>query len=115
VVLAAGSPYIHDVVFVGQDRDELGMLVFLSAMSSRLSADGVHEWLTELLAQIALRAGGGSQRVTRALVLEQPPSVAAGEITDKGTINQRAVIQGRQAMVERLYSSQRSPGVVVLS
>ena len=114
-VLAAGSPYIHDAVFVGQDRDELGMLVFLSDVAARLSDAGVQTWLSDLLKVLAHRAGGSSQRVARALVLEQPPSIAAGEITDKGTINQRAVIMARQAMVERLYSSAREPGVVVLS
>lgn len=129
VVLAAGSPYIHDVVFVGQDRDELGMLIFLTAAASRLSAQldsnaayheiagdvGVRMWLSDLLKALAHRAGGSSQRVTRALVLDQPPSIAAGEITDKGTINQRAVISARQAMVERLYAAARDPGVVMLS
>ena len=114
-VLAAGSPYIHDVVFVGQDRDELGMLVFLSPVAAQLSDAGVQAWLSDLLKELARRAGGGSQRVTRALVLDQPPSIAAGEITDKGTINQRAVILARQATVERLYSSAPEPGVVVLS
>jgi feruloyl-CoA synthase len=114
-VLAAGSPYIHDVVFVGQDRDELGMLVFLSTVATRLSADGVQTWLSDLLKVLAHQAGGSSQRVTRALVLEEPPSIALGEITDKGTINQRAVISARQEMVERLYSEDRGSGVAVLS
>jgi feruloyl-CoA synthase len=128
-VLAAGTPYIHDVVFVGQDRDELGMLVFLTAAAARLSAQldnnaayheiaadiGVRAWLSDLLKQLAHRAGGSSQRVTRALVLEQPPSIAAGEITDKGTINQRAVIHERRAMVERLYAAGRDRDVVMLS
>ena len=128
-VLTAGSPYLHDVVFVGRDRAELGMLVFLSSVAHRLcphldgsatyrdiAADArVHAWLRELLEQLAARAGGGSQRIARALILEQPPSIAAGEITDKGTINQRAVIQARQAAVESLYSSERPAHVVVLS
>ncbi|HEY0940997.1 MAG TPA: feruloyl-CoA synthase [Steroidobacter sp.] len=128
-VLAAGSPYLHDVVFVGSDRDELGMLVFLSGAASRLcphlngsamyrdiAGDArVLAWLRELLAQLAARASGGSQRVARALILDEPPSIAAGEVTDKGTINQRAVIQARQAAVELLYSSERSARVVVLS
>jgi feruloyl-CoA synthase len=111
--LAAGSPYLHDVVFVGQDRDELGMLVFPSVAAERLS--DVQAWLAELLRTLSQRAGGGSQRVTRALVLTQPPSMVAGEITDKGTINQRAVILARQAMVEQLYAAHHEPGVVVLS
>lgn len=114
-VLAAGVPYIHDVVFVGQDRDELGMLVFLTDVAKRLNDAGVQTWLSDLLKVLSQAAGGSSQRVTRALVLDQPPSIAAGEITDKGTINQRAVILARQAVVDRLYSSAGEPGVVVLS
>lgn len=114
-VLAAGAPYIHDIVFVGQDRAELGMLVFLSSMASRLPTAGVRTWLGDLLKVLAREAGGGSQRVTRALILEQPPSIAAGEITDKGTINQRAVIQARQEMIERLYASTPDAAVVMLS
>jgi len=128
MVLAAGMPYLQDVVFVGHDRDELGMLVFLSAIARRLcpqqdrdapyhevAADvRVHAWLRELLEQLSGRAGGSSQRIVRALILDQPPSIAAGEITDKGSINQRAVLQCRQAAVERLYSSGRDPRVVVL-
>jgi feruloyl-CoA synthase len=128
-VLAAGTPYLHDVVFAGHDRDELGMLVFLSSVANRLCPhldsdaayhevagdERVHAWLRELIGQLAARAGGGSQRIVRALILDQPPSIAAGEITDKGTINQRAVLQNRRAAVERLYSSSRAPDVVVLS
>lgn len=126
-VLAAGAPYLHDVVFVGHDRDELGMLVFLSAAAHRLcphlsgqyqeiANDAlVKKWLRELLVQLAARASGGSQRIVRALILDQPPSLIAGEVTDKGTINQRAVIQRRQAMVEQLYSPEPPDHIVVLT
>jgi feruloyl-CoA synthase len=108
-VLAAGAPHVHDVVFAGHDRDELGMLVFLTAVPDT----GVHAWLRGLLAELAARAGGSSQRIVRAVVLDDPPSMAAGEITDKGTINQRAVLESRRAAVELLYSP--DPRVVVLS
>ncbi|HEY0685427.1 MAG TPA: feruloyl-CoA synthase [Steroidobacter sp.] len=114
-VLAAGAPYLHDVVFVGHDRDELGMLVFLSAVADRMSAADVQAWLRDLLERLAKRAGGGSQRIVRAMILDRPPSVVAGEITDKGTINQRAVIQRRQAAVELLYSPGANSSVVTLS
>ncbi|MDY6949238.1 MAG: feruloyl-CoA synthase, partial [Pseudomonadota bacterium] len=127
-VLAAGTPYLHDVVFVGHDRDQLGMLVFPSTLASRLCPHlnvtasyhdiagdaALHSWLSELLEQLAARAGGGSQRIARALILDQPPSIAAGEVTDKGTINQRAVIQARPSEVELLYSNERPPRLVVL-
>ena len=127
-VLALGMPYLHDVVFTGHDRDELGMLVFLSPVATRLCPQldrdaayhdiaghaEVHAWLRELLGKLAERATGSSQRIIRALILEQPPSIAAGEITDKGTINQRAVLQSRQAAVDALYAG-GDPRVVVLS
>lgn len=113
-VLAAGAPHVHDVVLTGHDRDELGMLVFLSATSD-LSEEQAHVWLRGLLQQVAARAGGSSQRIVRALILEQPPSLPAGEVTDKGSINQRAVLRSRQAQVEMLYSSAPDARVVVLS
>jgi feruloyl-CoA synthase len=113
--LAAGAPYVHDVVLTGHDRDELGMLVFLSVPARQLPETQVQEWLRGLLEQLAARAGGSSQRVVRALILKQPPSIAAGEITDKGSINQRAVLQSRRDAVEILYSSVRDARVVVLS
>ena len=113
--LAAGAPYLHDVVLTGHDRDDLGMLVFLSATAGQLSDARVREWLRGLLEQLAARAGGSSQRIVRALILEEPPSTAAGEITDKGSINQRAVLQSRREAVEILYSSVRDARVVVLS
>jgi feruloyl-CoA synthase len=128
LVLAAGAPYLHDVVFVGQDRNEIGMLVFLNAVARQLcphlASDAsyrevaqdarVQAWLRELLGQLAARAGGSSQRIVRALILESPPSVPAGEITDKGTINQRAVLQSRQADVELLYSPGHDPRVALV-
>lgn len=113
--LAAGAPYVHDVVLTGHDRDELGMLVFLSTTARQLSEAQVQQWLRGLLELLAARAGGSSQRVVRALILEQPPSIAAGEITDKGSLNQRAVLQSRRDAVETLYSSVRDARVVVLS
>ncbi|MET0533189.1 MAG: feruloyl-CoA synthase [Steroidobacter sp.] len=125
-VLAAGMPYLHDIVLAGHDRDQLGMLVFLSASARQLcphqaeyrqiaTDEKVRDWLRQLLEQLASRASGSSQRIVRAVILEQPPSVAAGEITDKGSINQRAVLQSRGAVVELLYSSSDDPRVVMLS
>jgi feruloyl-CoA synthase len=114
-VLVAGAPYVQDVVLTGHDRDVLGMLVFLTADARQLSDAQLQAWLRGLLEQLAARAGGSSQRIVRALILEQPPSIAAGEVTDKGSINQRAVLQARPAAVEMLYAPVRDARVVVLS
>jgi feruloyl-CoA synthase len=48
---------------------------------------------------------GSSNRLARAVVLDQPPSLDAGEVTDKGTINQKAVLKHRRRLVEELYGS----------
>jgi feruloyl-CoA synthase len=58
-----------------------------------------------LLAAFAVEATGSSNRVSRAILLEEPPSLDAREITDKGSLNQRAVLEHRAALVEELYGS----------
>jgi feruloyl-CoA synthase len=55
---------------------------------------------------------GGSSRVCRAILLAEPPSLDAGEMTDKGSINQRAVLGRRAAEVADLYSSDPSARVI---
>lgn len=90
-----------DVVVAGLDRDEIGILVFAGPAASAPDA-------TERIAE-ALRAHNvvhpnGSQRVARAVLLSEPPSIDAGEITDKGYVNQRAVLDRRAAVVETMYA-----------
>jgi len=55
------------------------------------------------LTNLAAESTGSSNRVSRAILLEEPPSLDAGEITDKGSFNQRAVLDRRAALVEQLY------------
>jgi feruloyl-CoA synthase len=64
------------------------------------------------LKEFAAAATGSSNRVARLLLLEEPPSLDRGEITDKGSINQRAVLSGRAALVEELYALSLSPRVI---
>ena len=68
--------------------------------------------LREGLARHNETAGGSSERFGRALVLAEPPSLDAGEITDKGYLNQRAVLDRRQALVTELHKEPVGPGVV---
>jgi feruloyl-CoA synthase len=65
-----------------------------------------------LLEAFVREATGSSNRVTRAILLEEPPSLDAGEITDKGSLNQRAVLQRRAHLVEELYAQSPSPRVL---
>ena len=98
-LIAAGNPIIQDAVVTGHDRDEIGALVFLSPAAK----DDARTKLSQVLKELA-KEGGSSTHPTRLLVMSEPPSIDAGEITDKGYINQRAVLERRAALVERLYS-----------
>ena len=63
----------------------------------------------ERLDALAAEATGSSNRIARAILLAEPPSLDAGEITDKGSINQRAVLRHRAALVEELYAEPHRP------
>jgi feruloyl-CoA synthase len=124
---AAGSPFVHDVVITGHDRDALGALVFpnLAACRSLCPEHAEHAPAAEILAhpavrarfqaaldQVAQAATGSATRVLRAIVLAAPPSIDSSEITDKGSINQRAVLDHRADMVEALYAEPPRPNVL---
>jgi feruloyl-CoA synthase len=114
--IAAAAPVVQDAVVTGHDRDEVGLLVFPSAagcaavagneMSPQEMAahSAVHAKLREGLAAHNADNPGSSTRIKRVLVMTEPPQIDAGEITDKGYINQRAVLSRRADLVERLYT-----------
>ncbi|MFG0409383.1 feruloyl-CoA synthase [Pseudomonas sp. FYR_11] len=118
-----GSPYVQDVVVAAPDRECLGMLVFprlpecrqlagLGAEASDaqvLGSDAVRQWFANWLTHLNRDAQGNASRIEWLALLEEPPSIDAGEITDKGSINQRAVLQRRAALVEALYRRE-APG-----
>ena len=88
------APLVRDVVIAGEGRSDVGALVFLAGKSPRRGAGRQTE---------NLPSTGSSNRIARALVLEEPPSLDAGEMTDKGSINQRAVL-ARKHLVDELFS-----------
>jgi len=94
------APLVRDVVIAGEGRDELGALVFLNDGALKNSDD-----FEKLLKSFNKNGTGSSNRIARFLILEEPPSLDAGEVTDKGSINQRAVLGRRQSLVEKLYES----------
>ena len=97
------APLVRDAVIAGDRRNEPAALIFLAGPAPR-------EELARRLRSFAARATGSSNRIARALVLDEPPSLDAGEMTDKGTINQRAVLARRAALVQELYAG--SPRVI---
>ena len=122
--IAALAPIAQDVVITGHDRTGIGFLVFANpagcaslsperpagAPLAELVADPrVRTRIADGLRALAAEGGGSSTFATRALLLAEPPSIDANEITDKGYINQRAVLARRAALVEQLY---RSPAPV---
>jgi feruloyl-CoA synthase len=103
-LIAAGDPLIQDAVITGHDRAEVGALVFLAPSSKDLSSDFIRARLAATLKRLA-EEPGSSTRIVRLLVLAEPPSIDANEITDKGYLNQRAVLERRKALLEQLYAS----------
>ena len=116
-LIAAGDPFIQDVVITGHERSEVGALVFLNAAAVKakgLDEAGVREHLRRALERLAAETGAGSStHPVRALVMSEPPSIDANEITDKGYINQRAVLERRAALVERLHADPPDPEVIL--
>ena len=90
------APLVRDVVIAGEGRSELAALVFPSAEFSREKFDALFK---------SLESTGSSNRIAHVLILEEQPSLDAGEVTDKGTINQKAVLRRRHQLVEELYGS----------
>jgi feruloyl-CoA synthase len=101
-LIAAADPLIQDAVITGQDRTEIGALVFPSPGTKDMSPDAIRSRLSAVLAQLA-QEGGSSMVPRRLLLMTEPPSIDANEITDKGYMNQRAVLERRAALVEKLY------------
>ncbi len=117
--IAAASPVLQDAVVCGQDRDYVGLLGFPNIAACRHIADdeGARMTVQELLAHPtvvdAMKDGlarmnaeckGSSMRVKRVVLMADPPSVDGHEITDKGYINQRATLERRKALVDKLYA-----------
>ena len=117
-VARMGAPLVQDSVITGHDRRELGVLIVPNLPQCRrlaglpdtaadtdvLRQPAVREFFAQLLQRLHAAGTGSATRIARALVLTEPPSLDRGEITDKGSINQRAVLAQRTELVEALYS-----------
>jgi feruloyl-CoA synthase len=126
--IAALEPVAQDVVVTGHDRDEIGLLIVPNleacrklcgapnevSASSVLERAPVRERVSAGLAALERTGIGSSTYACRALLMLEPPTVDAGEITDKGYINQRAVLTRRVLLVETLYRNPIDPSVIVL-
>ena len=126
--LEALAPIAQDIVVCGHDRDDIRLLVFPNAAACRqlagvdaqaplahaLAAAAVREAVAKGLGRLQQSATGTSTSASCALLMAEPPSIDAGEITDKGYINQRAVLERRTGQVAALYRSQPDPDVIAV-
>jgi len=117
--IAAASPVLQDAVVCGEDRAYVGLLGFPNVAACRqLAGDAdaklavadliahpaVVGALKNGLARMNAERSGSSTRVSRVMLMAEPPSVDGHEITDKGYINQRATLNRRRALVDKLYA-----------
>jgi feruloyl-CoA synthase len=116
--IAHCAPYVTDVIVAGHDRDDATALVVPNLATCRelsglgesasaaeiLAGPPVRERFAGLLADFNKAAGGSSGRLARIILMDDPPSLDTGELTDKGSINQRAALSHRAAMVKELYA-----------
>ncbi len=103
-IIAAGAPYVQDAVITGLNLNEVGAMIFPLPAAKTLAPEALQEHFQNMMNELAKTATGSASRVARMLVLMEPPSIDRGEVTDKGSINQRAVLTHRAALVEALHA-----------
>jgi len=125
--IAHCAPLVRDVVLAAPDRDDVAALIIPdieacrkltpdlapgSPAASVLGDARVRKKFAAFLGELSAPSRGTSARIRRAILLAEPPSLDVGEVTDKGSINQRAVLAHRGSLVEDLYANP-PPGHVI--
>ncbi len=121
-IIAAGAPYIQDAVLTGINLKEVGALIIPTTAVRKLAGLGADASLQQVLQsapvathfqkvvnELAKTATGSANRIARLHVMHEPPSIDKGEVTDKGSVNQRAVLTHRSALVEALHADTVQP------
>ena len=115
-IIAAGAPYVQDVVLTGINLKEVGAMVFPTPavralsrlapdapLADVLSSELVLAHFQNLINELSKTATGSANRIARMCLLSEPPTIDKGEITDKGSINQRSVLTHRADTVAALH------------
>lgn len=119
-LISQGAPYVQDAVITGMNRDDIGVMIFPrlehcqklaglpagSPAQQILDSEPVRAAFAALMAKLNLSATGSATRIAFLHLLVEPPAVDQHEITDKGSINQRAVLTRRAALIESMYSGE---------
>lgn len=121
-IIAAGAPYIQDAVLTGINLKEVGALIIPTAAVRALAGLGSEAPMLQVLQsapvvahfqkvvnELAMLATGSATRIARLHVMHEPPSIDKGEVTDKGSVNQRAVLTHRRVLVEALHADAVQP------
>jgi feruloyl-CoA synthase len=111
-LLAALAPHIRDILVAGHDRDRLGLILFPDPEARAQGAE-LRAAIAAGLAQHNKTSPGSSTAVARAIIDPAALSVTTGELSDKGTLNQRLGLQNRQALVEALFAEPAASAVIV--
>jgi len=126
-ILARGGGFVQDVVIAAPDRDVVGALIVPNLIACATLCPGlpkdtpartlvddvrVRARFQALLDDLARESTGSTTFVARAILLDEPPSIDTREITDKGSLNQKMMLQNRSALVEELYHEPPSPRVI---
>ena len=125
-LIAACAPIVRDVVLTGHDKDFLGALLFLDVEQARrlnesLSALNeaelaehplVQEHVQMAIDQLAAQGTGSSNRIRRVMIMSEAASLQTGEMTDKGSINQGAVLRRRADLVDGIYAEESGDNIL---
>lgn len=126
--IGACAPLVRDVVIAGINRDELAALVVLDLDGCRVInpdlpvgdiAAAAHDpavraAFRERLGRFFAGATGSSTRIAQAVLLDTPLSIDRGEVTDKGSVNQRAVLEHRAGLIEEIYARAEAARVIAV-
>jgi feruloyl-CoA synthase len=126
--ISAASPVVQDALVTGEDRPFVGLLAWPNLHACRQIVGNPAATYEEVVKHPEVIAclkrgleahnkssgGSSSMRVARAMLMVEPPSIDGNELTDKGYINQRAGLERRAALVERLYADRPGKDVIVL-
>ena len=125
--IAAASPVMQDALVAGHDRAYVALLAWINLEAARRVAGKPQAGLDELVRDPAViacvrdglrahnaKATGSSMRIARVLLMTEPPSIDGHELTDKGYINQRASLDRRAALVERVYAQPPGEDVILI-
>ncbi|UGV27878.1 feruloyl-CoA synthase [Rhodopseudomonas boonkerdii] len=122
------APLVRDVVVAGINRDELAALVILDLDGCRVINPDlppgdlvaaahdpmVRDAFRKRLADFVSGATGSSTRIAKAVLLDTPLSIDKGEVTDKGSLNQRAVLEHRATLIDDIYTRPEAAKVIAI-